>query len=124
MSGFIQNMIVTLSDKILKLERINSDSDYSGGSWYDEVVHSVYLYSDMTFRYEIESVKTISEGMPSLPQQEGNEYSGVWEITCEDFKIYLTFLFEDNTRQRYETENLGTGLQRLGEQIWNRYKMQ
>lgn len=124
MDSFIQGVVRALSDKILKLERLNSDSDYSGGSWYDEVVHSVYLYSDMTFKYKIESFKTVSGSELYLPEQDGDEYFGVWEITYEDSKTYLTFVFEDNTQQRYETENLGTGLQRLGDQLWNRYRIE
>jgi hypothetical protein len=124
MSVFIQNMTITLSDKILKLEKVNSDRDYSGGSWYDDVVHAMYLYSDMTFRYKIESFRSVSVAGYSLPQQHENEYFGVWKITYEDFKTYLVFTFEDNSQQKYETENLGTGLQRLGEQIWNRYRME
>ncbi|MGH2664955.1 hypothetical protein [Flavobacterium sp.] len=123
MSSFIQNMVTTLSDRILKLERINDDNDYSGGSWYDEVVHSMYLYSDMTFMYKIESFKSVSGSELSLPQQNDDKYLGVWQITYEDFKMYLTFIFEDNTQQKYETENLGAGLQRLGDQIWNRYRI-
>lgn len=124
MSAFIQNMTDILSDKILKLERVNSDRDYSGGSWYDDVVHAMYLYADMTFRYKIESYRSVSVAGYSLPQQNESEYLGTWKITYENFKTYLVFTFEDNSQQKYETENLGVGLQKLGEQVWNRYRME
>lgn len=124
MDYIITGMVNTLSNKVLKLERANSDRDYSGGGWYDEVSHAMYLYSDMTFRYKIESFRSVSGGGLSLPYHNKEEYLGFWSVTYENFKTYLIFTFEDNSQQKFETENLGIGLQRLDSQTWNRYLME
>jgi hypothetical protein len=124
MDYLIKNMINTLSDKVLKLERVNSDRDYSGGGWYDEVMHAMYLYSDMSFRYRIESFRSVSGGGLSLPHESKEEYLGTWTVTYENFKTYLIFTFEDNSQQKYETENLGPGMQKLDSQTWSRYLIQ
>lgn len=121
MDSLISGMVTTLSNKVLKLERANSDRDYSGGGWYEEISHAMYLYSDRSFRYKIESFRSVTGGGLSLPSQSREEYFGTWKVTYEDFKTYLIFTFEDNSQQVFETENLGTGLQRLNDQTWNRY---
>lgn len=120
----IHRMISILTDKVLRLERVNSDRDYNGGGWYDEVSHAVFLYSDMSFRYVISTFRSVSGGGLSMPYENKEEYLGVWSVVNENFKIYLILTFENYTQQKYETENLGQGLQRLGGQTWNRYLMQ
>jgi hypothetical protein len=124
MDYIVSNMVNTLSDKVLKFERVNSDRDYSGGGWFDEVSHAIYLYSDMSFRYVINTFRSVSGGGLSLPYQNKEEYIGLWKITYQDFKTYLVFTFDDGSQQKYETQNLGTGLQRLNDQTWNRYLIQ
>lgn len=121
MSYSTSEMTAILSNRVLKLERANSDRDYSGGGWYEEINHAMYLYPDMSFRYRIESFRSVTGGGLSLPHQSENEYLGTWEVTNENFKMYLIFTFEDNSQQKFETENLGTGMQRLNDQTWLRY---
>jgi hypothetical protein len=120
----IQKMISILTDKVLRLERVNSDRDYAGGGWYDEASYAVYLYSDMSFRYVIKTFRSVSGGGLSMPYENKEEYIGAWSVVNENFKIYLILTFENYTQQKYETENLGQGLQRLGGQTWNRYLIQ
>jgi hypothetical protein len=65
----IHQMISILTDKVLRLERVNSDRDYAGGGWYDEVSHAVFLYSDMSFRYVIKTCRSVSGGGLSMPYE-------------------------------------------------------
>ncbi|WP_130734898.1 hypothetical protein [Flavobacterium sp. J27] len=121
MSYQIQQMISTLSNKVLRLQKVNSDRDYSGGGWYEDISHAMFLYSDFSFNYVIETFRSVTGGGLSMPYQNREEYRGHWKITYENFTTYITFTFEDYSQQKYETQNLGTGLQKMGEHTWNRY---
>ena len=121
MSYLIQQMITTLSNKVLRLQNVKSDNDYSGGGWYEDISYSMFLYSDFSFKYVVETFRSVSGGGLSMPYQNREEHFGNWKITYENFTTYITFTFEDYSQQKYETQNLGTGLQKMGENIWNRY---
>ncbi|KRD10416.1 hypothetical protein ASE21_11980 [Flavobacterium sp. Root901] len=121
MSYLVNQMINTLSNKVLRIERANSDRDYSGGGWYEEIKYAIYLYSDFSAIYLKESFRSVSGGGLSLPHQSSQKEIGNWNVCEENGKIYLEIIFNNNSRQKLETENLGTGIQKLGDQIWNRY---
>ena len=121
MSYLIQQMISTLSNKVLRLQNVKSDNDYSGGGWYEDISYAMFLYSDFSFKYVVETFRSVSGGGLSMPYQNREEYFGNWKITYENFTTYITFTFEDYSQQKYETQNLGTGLQKMGEHTWNRY---
>ncbi|WP_343698063.1 hypothetical protein [Flavobacterium sp.] len=121
MSYLVNQMINTLSNKVLRLERANSDRDYSGGGWYEEIKYAIYLYSDFSALYVKESFRSVSGGGLSLPSQSSQRDNGNWDVCEENGKIYLEVIFDDGSRQKLETENLGTGIQKLGDHIWNRY---
>ena len=114
-------MIQSLSNKVLRLEKANSDRDYSGGGWYQEVKYEIYLYADFTAVYIKESFSSVSGGGLYLPNQSSDKEYGNWNVLEENGKVYLEMIFDDNSRQKLETQNLGTGIQKLGDQIWNRY---
>ena len=121
MSYLIQQMISTLSNKVLRLQNVKSDNDESGGGWYEDIYYAMFLYSDFSFKYVVETFRSVSGGGLSMPYQNREEYFGNWKITYENFTTYITFTFEDYSQQKYETQNLGTGLQKMGEHTWNRY---
>lgn len=121
MSALINQMINSLSNRVLRLEKVNSDRDYSGGGWYEEMKYAIFLYSDFTSVYVLESFSSVSGGGLYLPNQNTQKHSGTWNICQENGKLYLELIFDDNSRQKLETENLGYGIQKLGDQVWNRY---
>lgn len=121
MSALVNQMINSLSNRVLRLEKANSDRDYSGGGWYEEMKYAIFLYSDFTSVYVLESFSSVSGGGLYLPNQNTQKHSGTWNICEENGKLYLELIFDDNSRQRLETENLGYGIQKLGDQVWNRY---
>lgn len=121
MSYLVNQMIQSLSNKVLRLEKANSDRDYSGGGWYEEVKYEIYLYADFTAVYIKESFSSVSGGGLYLPNQSSDKEYGNWNVLEENGKVYLEMIFDDNSRQKLETQNLGTGIQKLGDQIWNRY---
>ena len=121
MSALINQMINSLSNRVLRLEKVNSDRDYSGGGWYEEMKYAIFLYSDFTSVYVLESFSSVSGGGLYLPNQNTQKHSGTWNICQENGKLYLELVFDDNSRQKLETENLGYGIQKLGDQVWNRY---
>ncbi|QSW89182.1 MULTISPECIES: hypothetical protein [Flavobacterium] len=121
MSYLVNQMIQSLSNKVLRLEKANSDRDYSGGGWYQEVKYEIYLYADFTAVYIKESFSSVSGGGLYLPNQSSDKEYGNWNVLEENGKVYLEMIFDDNSRQKLETQNLGTGIQKLGDQIWNRY---
>lgn len=121
MSYLVNQMIQSLSNKVLRLEKANSDRDYSGGGWYQEVKYEIYLYADFTAVYIKESFSSVSGGGLYLPNQSSDKEYGNWNVLEENGKVYLEMVFDDNSRQKLETQNLGTGIQKLGDQIWNRY---
>jgi hypothetical protein len=121
MSFLVDQMINALSNKVLRLEKANSDRDYSGGGWYEEIKYAIFLYSDFSAVYIKESFRSASSGGLYIPNQSSQKDIGNWNI-CEEFgKIYLEVIFDDNSRQKLETQNLGPGLQKLGDHVWNRY---
>jgi hypothetical protein len=121
MSYLVNQMVNTLSNKVLRLERANSDRDYSGGGWYEEIKYAIYLYSDFSAVYFKESFRSVSGGGLYAPSESSQKDTGRWNVSEEYGRIYLEIIFDDNSRQKLETENLGTGIQKLGDQIWNRY---
>ncbi|KRB53685.1 hypothetical protein [Flavobacterium sp. Root186] len=121
MSYLVNQMVNTLSNKVLRLERANSDRDYSGGGWYEEIKYAIYLYSDFSAVYLKESFRSVSGGGLYAPSESSQKETGRWNVSEEYGRIYLEIIFDDNSRQKLETENLGTGIQKLGDQIWNRY---
>lgn len=124
MSYLVQQMIGVLSGKKLKKEHVNSDRDYSGGGWFDEKTESLFLCSDKSFAFIIESFSSVSSGGFSMPSQSRNEYFGNWDVIEEDYTLYLILLYQDGSQEKIQTKNLGTGLQQLNYQTWNRYRME
>lgn len=114
-------MINSLSNKVLKLEKAKSDRDYSGGGWYEEEKYQIYLYSDFSAVYIKESFRSVSGGGLYLPNQSSQKEYGKWNIVEESGRLFLEMIFDDNSSAKLETQNLGTGIQKLGDQIWNRY---
>ncbi|WDO11942.1 hypothetical protein MH928_11440 [Flavobacterium sp. WW92] len=121
MNSSINRMINTLSNRVLRLEKANSDSDYSGSDWYEEQKYAIFLYPDFSSVYVLESFSNVSGGNFYLPNQNTQKYNGKWNVCEEDQKLYLELIFDDNSSQKLETENLGYGIQKLGHQVWNRY---
>lgn len=121
MSYLAQQMIGVLSHKKLKKERVNSDRDYSGGGWFDEKTESIFLCSDKSFAFIIESFSSVSSGGFSMPSQSRNEYFGTWDVIEENGTLYLMLFYQDGSQEKLQTKNLGTGLQQLNYQTWNRY---
>lgn len=124
MSYLAQQMIGVLSDRKLKRERVNSDRDYSGGGWFDEKTESLFLCSDKSFAFIIESFSSVSSGGFSMPSQSRKEYFGSWDVIDEDGILYLILIYQDGSQEKLQTRNLGTGLQQLNYQTWNRYLME
>lgn len=124
MSYLAQQMIEVLSNKKLKKERVNSDRDYSGGGWFDEKTESLFLCSDKSFAFVVESFSSVSSGGFSMPSQSRNEYFGSWDVTEENGVFYLWLFHQDGSQEKLQTRNLGTGLQELNYQTWNRYRME
>ncbi|WP_143395020.1 hypothetical protein [Flavobacterium lindanitolerans] len=121
MNPSVNQMIATLSNRVLRFEKANSDRDYSGGGWYEETKYALFLYPDFTVLYILESFSSVSGGGLYLPNKNTQEYKGTWNVCEENQKICLHLTFEDNSSQKIETENLGYGIQKLGNQVWNRY---
>jgi hypothetical protein len=121
MSYLAQQMIGILSDRKLKKERVSSDRDYSGGGWFDEKTESLFLCSDKSFAFIVESFSSVSSGGFSLPSQSRNEYFGSWDVTEENGILYLLLFHQDGSQEKLQTRNLGTGLQELNYQTWHRY---
>lgn len=121
MSYLVNQMINSLSNKVLKLEKAKSDRDYSGGGWYEEEKYQIYLYPDFSAVYIRESFRSVSGGGLYLPNQSSQKEYGKWNICEENGKLFLEMIFDDNSKAKLETENLGTGIQKLGDHIWNRY---
>ncbi|MEO8535717.1 MAG: hypothetical protein ABI441_18310 [Flavobacterium sp.] len=121
MSYLTHQMVSTLSNKVLKLERANSDRDYSGGGWYEEIKYTIFLYADFSAIYILDSFRSVSGGGLSLPSMNTQKEYGKWNVIEENGKLYLEIIFDDNSSQKLETVNLGPGLQKLGDQVWNRY---
>lgn len=124
MSYLAQQMIGVLSDRKLKKERVSSDRDYSGGGWFDERTESLFLCSDKSFAFIVESFSRVSSGGFSMPSQSRNEYFGSWDVTEENGTLYLWLFHQDGSQEKLQTRNLGTGLQELNYQTWNRYRME
>lgn len=114
-------MINSLSNKVLKFEKANSDRDYSGGGWYEEEKYQIYLYADFSAVYIRESFRSVSGGGLYLPNQSSTKEYGKWNICEENGKLFLEMIFDDNSKAKLETENLGTSIQKLGDHIWNMY---
>lgn len=112
-------MINTLSNRVLRLEKVNSD--YSSDGWYEEQKYALFLYPDFSSVYVLESFSNVSSGDFNLPNQNIQKYNGKWKVCEEHQKLYLELIFDDNSSQKLETENLGYGIQKLGDQVWNRY---
>ncbi len=123
MDYLITKMIDTLSDKKLVHEAVNSDRDYSGGGWYSDVKVSIFLYHDKTFKYLKQSFSSVSGGGLFLPNESNEVDYGSWDIEYFNFITYLVLKYNNGTEKHYETENLGVGLQRIGNQTWNRYRL-
>lgn len=121
MNPAINQMINTLSNRVLRFEKANSDRDYSGGGWYEEQKYAIFLYPDFTSVYILESFSSVSGGGLYLPNQNTQKYDGRWNVCEENEKLYLELIFDDNSSQKLETENLGYGIQKLGDQVWKRY---
>lgn len=121
MSYLAQQMIGILSDRKLKKERVSSDRDYSGGGWFDEKTESLFLCSDKSFAFIVESFSSVSSGGFSLPSQSRNEYFGSWDVTEDNGILYLLLFHQDGSQEKLQTRNLGTGLQELNYQTWHRY---
>lgn len=121
MSYLAQQMIGILSDRKLKKERVSSDRDYSGGGWFDERTESLFLCSDKSFAFIVESFSSVSSGGFSMPSQSRNEYFGSWDVTEENGILYLLLFHQDGSQEKLQTRNLGTGLQELNYQTWHRY---
>ena len=121
MSYLAEQMIEVLSNKKLKKQNVNSDRDYSGGGWFDEKTETLYLCSDKSFAFIIESFSSVSTGGLYLPSQSRNEYYGYWDVLEENFITYLLLFYQDGSQEKLQTRNLGTGLQELNYQTWNRY---
>lgn len=124
MSYLVEQMIGVLSNKKLKKQKVNSDRDYSGGGWFDERTETLYLCSDKSFAFIIESFSSVSSGGLYLPSQSRKEYYGYWDILEENFTTYLVLFHQDGSQEKLQTRNLGTGLQELNYQTWNRYVME
>lgn len=121
MSYLVNQMINSLSNKVLRQESAKSDRDYSGGGWYEEIKHAIYLYSDFSAMYTKESFRSISAGGLYAPNQSSEKQIGTWSISEENGKVYLEMIFEDNFRHKLETKDLGTGVQEVCGEIWKRY---
>jgi hypothetical protein len=121
MTYLAQQMIGILSDRKLKKESVNSDRDYSGGGWFDEKTESLFLCSDKSFAFIIESFSSVSSGGFSMPSQSRNEYFGSWDVIEENDVLYLLLLHQDGSQEKLQTRNLGAGLQQLNNQTWHRY---
>lgn len=121
MNPSINRMINILSNRVLRLEKADSDKDYSSGGWYEEQKYAIFLYPDFSSVYILESFSNVSGGGLYLPNQNTQKYNGKWNVCEEDQKLYLELIFDDNSSQKLETENLGYGIQKLGDQVWNRY---
>lgn len=124
MSYLAQQMIDILSNRKLKRQAVNSDRDYSGGGWFDEKTESLFLCSDKSFAYVIESFSSVSSGGLFLPSQSRNEYFGSWDVIYENFNWYLMLYYQNGSQEKLQTRNLGYGLQELNYQTWNRYLME
>lgn len=121
MSILANQMINSLSNRVLRFEKANSDRDHSGGGWYEEMKYAIFLYPDFSSVYILESFSSVSGGGLYLPNQNTQKYYGTWKVCEENGKLYLELIFDDNSSQKLETENLGHGIQKLGDQVWNRY---
>ncbi|MWB94003.1 hypothetical protein GON26_06485 [Flavobacterium sp. GA093] len=121
MSYLVSQMVNTLANKVLRLEKANSDRDYSGGGWYEEIKHAIFLYSDFSAVYKYDSFRSVSGGGLSLPSESSSRNLGRWNVSEEFGRLYLEIIFDDNSQQKLETKDLGPGLQKLGDQVWNRY---
>jgi len=121
MSYLVNQMINSLSNKVLKLEKAKSDRDYSGGGWYEEEKYEIYLYPDFSAIYIKEYFSSVSGGGLYLPNQSSQKEYVKWNIIEESGRLFLELIFDDNSKTKLETENLGTGIQKLGDHVWNRY---
>ena len=124
MENRVLEMIDILSNKKLIREKVNSDRDYSGGGWFDEKKETLFLCSDKSFAFVIESFSSVSSGGFSLPSQSRNEYFGTWNIIEEDFTLFLMLRYQDGSLEKIQTRSLGRGLQELNYITWNRYLME
>ncbi|GAB4402321.1 MAG: hypothetical protein OHK0039_00180 [Bacteroidia bacterium] len=111
-----------LLDKVLRYTRNASDSDYSGGGWFEEVNYALYLHRDKSFYYRIETFRNIRGGGFSLPQEHLRELGGRWEVRWEAPAIKLVLYVNDGRVLSWATEDAGNGLQRMDEMLWNRYR--
>lgn len=117
-------MIEVLSNKKLKKQKVNSDRDYSGGGWFDEKTETLYLSSNKTFAFIIESFSSVSSGGMYLPSHGRSEHYGYWDVIEENFTTYLLLFHQDGSQEKLQSKNLGRGLHELNHQAWNRYIME
>lgn len=49
MNPSVNQMIATLSNRVLRFEKANSDRDYSGGGWYEETKYALFYTRTLPF---------------------------------------------------------------------------
>jgi hypothetical protein len=124
MENLVLEMTNLLLNKKLVYEKAESDRDYSGGGWYSDVKLSIILYADKSFEAKKQTFSSVSGGGLSLPSESNEVKYGYW---CIDYKypnLLLVLRYENGLEELLETESLGIGLQRIGNQTWNRYRLE
>src|SRR6478672_1172048 len=124
MENLVLEMTNLLSNKKLVYEKVESDRDYSGGGWYSDLKYSLILYGDKSFQAKKQSFSSVSGGGLSLPRESNEVKYGYWKIQYEFPNLYLVLRYENGEEEFLETKSLGVGLQRVGNQTWNRYRLE
>ncbi len=124
MENVVLEMTNLLTNKKLVYENVESDRDYSGGGWYSDIKFCLTLYGDKSFEAKKETFTSITGGGLSLPRESREVKYGYWNIQYEFPNLYLVLKYENGEQEFLETKSLGTGLQRVGNKTWNRYRLE
>lgn len=124
MENLVLEMTNLLLNKKLVYEKVESDRDYSGGGWYSDLKFSITLYGDKTFEANKQTFTSVTGGGLSLPRETNKVKYGYWKIEYKYPNLLLVLQYENGLEELLETESLGVGLQRVGNQTWNRYRLE
>lgn len=111
----------TLEGKVLRRQANASDSDFSGGGWYEERNLALFLFKDGTFRWEKDTHSVVRGGGMSLPSRRQETHVGNWQLDVRNGLAELVLIEEGREFGRWATSDAGPGVQVIGTESWNRY---
>lgn len=108
-----------LMGKVLKRSENQADTGY-----YWEKTRSLYLYDDLSFRFVIHTMSSVSGGGLSMPSENQEVAEGRWTVEIRGFSPYLVLKQDGAEVLSWKSENGGQGLHYLDGEAWDRYRIE